>query len=410
MSLRKRRTRRLGARVVAGMLALTVWGLGTGTSGAQATDTRGVTDTTIRVGGLLTAANYAGAEVGAKVIFDKVNAAGGVNGRKYQYVDTLNDNNNNDANTEAARKLAAEDVFAAVPVISNFFAGAKIFQDADIPYFGWGFHEAYCKQKEGFSFNGCGVAKVANSANPVWPGLIKKNFPKAKTVGFLVEDTDAARGGTEAYQRALKSLGLTESFAEFGIPVTNADYTPYIQKAVAANPDVVFIVSSTVAALTMAGGLKRAGYTGILTSPAIYDARIAASPTAAQALENVYAYISFAPFESDNPAIKQMLADVKQYAPAGTLVTQPLASGYFSAMLLNQMLEKVGKDLSYKTFYKAAKGFTFDGDGALGKITFPDAQNHIPLCGSLVVLKGNAFEQAVPLSCFEEPKTKAKKG
>jgi len=406
-----RRRARFGAAVA----VLVAVGLGIQTTavtsaGAGQAATPGVTDTTIRVEGLLTKSLYSGADVGAQVVFDKVNAEGGVHGRMIEYVGTLDDNGTNDDNASQARKLVADDVFAAVPVISNFFAGAKILQDNRTPYFGWGFHKEFCKHKEAYSFNGCGLAaEVSKGGNPVWPGLIKKKFPKAKTVGFLVEDTAAAKEGTEEYLKALKKLGLEESFAEFGIPLTNADYTPYVQKAMAANPDVIFLVSSTVGALNMSGALKRAGYQGILTSPAIYDPRVAQAGAAAEALRDVYAYTSFATFDSDNPGIQHMQADVEKYAPAGTLITQPFASGYFSALLLVQMLEAAGKDLTYSNFYKAANGFTYDGDGALGKITFPAAQNTIPLCGSLAVLKADGFEEAQPLTCFKDPAAKKAK-
>lgn len=39
-------------------------------------------------------------------------------------------------------------------------AGAAVLHRNDVPCFGWGFHEAFCEQPEGFSFNGCGVPKV----------------------------------------------------------------------------------------------------------------------------------------------------------------------------------------------------------------------------------------------------------
>ncbi len=187
---------------------------------AQATTkTRGVTATTIRVGGLRSLPNYAGSEIGAQVVFDKVNEAGGIAGRTFEYVTTVDDQNNNDANVAAAKKLVEDEkVFAVVPVISNFFAGASVLRKARVPYFGWGFHDAFCGHKEAFGFGGCGVAKVKDGRNPVWPGLVKKAHPKVKTMGFLVEDSDAAAGGTKAYLRALGGLGLKESFTEYGIP------------------------------------------------------------------------------------------------------------------------------------------------------------------------------------------------
>lgn len=383
---------------------------GAGPASAQATTkTRGVTATTIRVGGLRSLPNYAGSEIGAQVVFDKVNEAGGIAGRTFEYVATVDDQNNNDGNVAAAKKLVEDEkVFAVVPVISNFFAGASVLRKARVPYFGWGFHDAFCGHKEAFGFGGCGVAKANDAGNPVWPGLVKKAHPKVKTMGFLVEDSDAAVGGTKAYLRALGGLGLKKSFTEYGIPATTPDVSAYVQKTVAANPDAVLVVAATGLAIQLIQGLKRAGYKGAISSPAIYDPRIVGIASVKDALQDVDAYVAFAAFESNNPGIKQLKADVAKYAPPNTAITQPLVSGYLSALMLTEIVAKVGKDLTYKNFYKATKGFSFDGNGAVGKVTFPHGQNNISLCGTLVTVKKDGFKESVALRCFKLPAVKKK--
>lgn len=370
---------------------------------------QGVTDTEITVGGLATLTSprlstFTGVEQGALAWFEAVNAKGGVAGRKINFLGVRDDAESNETNTSEARKLVEQEkVFAVVPVVSNVFAGSTVLQRADVPYFGWGFHEAFCEQPEGFSFNGCGTPLVEGHKSFAWPGLVKKALPEAKTVSFTVEDTAAARAGTERYLRALPELGLESVLEDFSVPIGgNADFTPYVQKVIAADPDVAFIVSGGATAVQLAGRLKAAGFKGTVTSPAIYDPRIASTAQVAQAIDGIYAYVGFAPFDSDNEAMQQMKADLDQYAPEGTLLTQPFASGYLSAMLFTQILEEVGEDLTYERFYEVANSFAFDGNGALAEHTFPKAKRFTRECGSLVQLRDAKFETAVDLTCIRD--------
>lgn len=368
---------------------------------------QGVTDTEVTVGGVATLTSprlstFAGVEEGARAWFESVNAKGGVAGRKINFLGVRDDAESNETNTAEARKLVEQDeVFAVVPVVSNVFAGADVLQRNDIPYFGWGFHEAFCEQNEGFSFNGCGTPLVEGHKSFAWPGLVKEALPEAKTVSFTVEDTAAARAGTERYLRALPELGLESVLEDFSVPIGgSADFTPYVQKVIAADPDVAFIVSGGATAVQLAGRLKAAGFEGEITSPAIYDPRIASTAAVAESIDGIYAYVGFAPFDSDNPAMMQMKADLEEYAPEGTLLTQPFASGYLSAMLFTQILEEVGEDLTYERFYEVANSFVFDGNGALAEETFPEAKRFTKECGSLVQLRDAKFETAVDLTCI----------
>ena len=375
---------------------------------ANPPELQGVTDTSVKVGGLSTLtsprlATFTGVDVGAQVYFDSVNANGGIAGRQIDFIGVKDDGENNEQNITQARSLVEEEeVFAVVPVVSSFFAGSSVLQDVGIPYFGWGFHEAFCDTPEGFSFNGCGNPKVDDHPAYAWPGLIAELYPDAKTVAFSSEDTEAARAGVDRYLRSLDELGLEEVLVDTGIPIDpGTDYTPFAQRIIEANPDVVFIVSGASTAIQLAGRLQASGFEGKVTTPAIYDPRVLAVESAAQAVEGATAYVGFATFQSeDNPGIAQLKADVAEFAPEGTVLTQPLASGYFSAMLFSQILEAVGTDLTYEAFYEAANSTVFDGGGALAALTFPEAHSFPRECGALAGVVDSVFVEAVELTCI----------
>ena len=264
----ERRTAVVAALAVCALVAGATGGV-SGASVRQASASPGVSDTAIRVAGLGTLTSqrlqtYAGMEVGAKVLFDKVNAEGGINGRKIEYVDTYDDQDNNDKSAEQARRIVGSDIFAVVPAISSFFAGAEILEDANIPFFGWGFHQAFCNSKWGFGFNGCQVEPNPKKANIGWPGLMKDKFAKSlKTAVFLAEDTDAGRRIMPQYEKGAAEVGIDVLYTDTSMPLGGGpDLAPYVQKLVGANPDAAFLVLGAPTAIRFTQALRQAGLQG----------------------------------------------------------------------------------------------------------------------------------------------------
>lgn len=379
--------------------------------GSAAEDTRapGVTDTSIKVAGLGTMTSprqtsYAGMDIGAKIVFDKVNDAGGIHGREIEFLGVRDDNDNNETNTAEARRLVQQDeVFAVVPVITNFLAGAAVLEDANTPYFGWGFHENFCDNDQGFGFGGCLVSNDPEYKNYGWPGFMKKAYPEIEKVAFIAEDSDAGRSSVPQYVRAAPDLGLDVVLEDISMPFGGGtDLTPYVQKVIDADPDVAFLVLTAPVAIQFAGRLRAAGFDGLVTTPTIYDPRVLQSEVAAQAVEGSISNIGFANFQSDNPGIQEFLVDFEEYAPEDAIMSQPLVSGYFSALLFTQILEEVGPELNYGTFYEVANGgFTFDANGAVGEITYPAAHSSAPPCGSLAQVQEGEFVSVLDLFCVD---------
>ena len=400
--MKKFRWKAVAAVAACGLVAGATVGV-SGASVRQASASPGVSDTAIRVAGLGTMTSprlttYTGMDVGAKVLFNKVNDEGGINGRKIEYVDTFDDEDNNDKNAEQARRIVGSDIFAVVPAISNFFAGAELLQEADIPYFGWGFHQSFCNNKWGFGFTGCLVDPRPNAKNYGWPAIVKSLAPKKiKTMAFQAEDSDAGRRSVPQYERAAPEMGIDVLFADTSMPFGGgADLTPYVQKMVDANPDAAMLVLTAPVAIRYAQALRQAGYKGIVSMPTAYDPRV----TGVDGLQDTYHNIGFANFSSENPGTKQMIADVAKYAGPNQSVTQPLASGYLSAMLFTEILKKVGPNVTSKKFLKVANdNFVFDGNGMIGKYSYPNGHKKARPCASLAYLNNKQFTSAVELYC-----------
>lgn len=373
---------------------------------AEAPEVQGVTDSTIKVGGIATLTsptqiNYDGIDDGARALFERVNAEGGVHGRQIDFVGVEDDHFDNTANEDAARRLIQQEkVFAVAPVATGSFAGAGALQRAGIPFFGWGVQSAFCNNREGFGFNGCLVSEDPDEKLVVWPGLISEAYPDAKTFGAISEENQPGPRSVGQLVNGAADFGLEDVYLETAVPYTNVDFTPYVQAALAADPDVMFLVLNGPNAIQMAGRLRAAGYDGVITTPTVYDPRVLGVETVAQALEGTVSNYGFAPFEQEgNPGIDQMKADLAEYAPE-RLLTQPVAAGYMSAALLVAILEEVGPELTYERFYEVTEGgFSFDGDGAIGKITFPEAHDTNPNCGSLSIVRDRKFEVLHDLDC-----------
>ena len=88
---------------------------------------RGVTATSIKVGGLGDATLFGGADIGAKARFQRANDAGGVNGRTIDYTGFTDDAGIPVIASQAAAKIIQDNgIFAVVPAITGDFTESKV--------------------------------------------------------------------------------------------------------------------------------------------------------------------------------------------------------------------------------------------------------------------------------------------
>jgi ABC-type branched-subunit amino acid transport system substrate-binding protein len=384
----------------------------TGTSDAAGA---GITDTTIKVGGIVTKTSSIGyatgeAEIGAKARFERANAEGGVHGRKIEFIGAEDDVMTPDKGAAAARKLVQRDkVFAVVPVNAPNFGGTEFLDQQKVPWLGWATSPSWCGKETGFGWNGCLAPQQGVGANQTWWGhqvAAQLGGAKGKTVFLQGNDSSASKYGVQTTSRSFGGAGMEVIGTSAAVPAAAPpqDWSPFVNKIMKSDggeaPDVIVSIMSGA---KYNGGfytaLRRAGYKGLLTDASSYDPKALADPQIRAALEGVFPGVMFAPFESDIPQMATMKADVRKVAGAGVLFSQHTAGGYWSADQFVEMLKKVGKDLDRASFLKVANAFSYENPG-FGKITFPKAKNEPTGCGSLVKVHQGRYTLAQPLKCF----------
>ncbi|WP_007515957.1 ABC transporter substrate-binding protein [Pseudofrankia saprophytica] len=370
--------------------------------------TRGITDTSIKIGGLGTLSNagtstYQETDLGAAARFARENAAGGVFGRKIDYIGMTDDGSNAQQNADAGKKLAEnENVFAVAPVATPIGAYADALCTNEVPAFGWSFNNGLCNRANTFGFTGCLLPDKYNSIQyGPYVELLKDSSDKS--VVLLGVDNSAARQGVADTKASLERAGLkvvmTSNALQFGQPP--ADPSSLVRQIMTANngkpPAMIYHVTDFVNVTALAQTMTAAGYKGIQISAVGYDPRL----TGLKALDDTYTYLQWLPFQStDNATVRQMADDVTKYGKgAGLSITS--AMGWIAADMVIAGLKATGKDLTVDKFLSTLNGPDFHyGDGIfLGKTTWPQNHFYAAPCATAAHLKDGKYSLAVPLVC-----------
>ncbi|MGW7342893.1 ABC transporter substrate-binding protein [Streptomyces sp. NPDC054854] len=376
---------------------------------------RGVSDGSIKVGGIVSMTSAGGyskkdTDLGAKARYLRANAEGGVHGRKIDYIGAEDDGQDPGKNLAAARKLVQQDkVFAVSPMSSVTFSGADFLEQEKVPTFGWGTLPSFCGPKHIYGFNGCLVPSPGGTINQTWPEGIGQVLggKQGKSVAIIANDSDAGKFGIRTFQQGFTSAGFTVSYAKASVPATAvpSDWSAYVKDILGSNggkaPDAVVSVMQTPNNIGLFTALKRGGYKGLLSDPTDYDPGLLAKDATKQALDGVHVLLQFEPFESDSAGMARFKADIRAAAGGQDVpLNMHMLTGYMSADLFLAIAQKAGKDLTVASFQAAAQGFSDTGT-LVGDRSEPKGQKDSFGCGALVRLKDGKYEVSVPFKCHE---------
>jgi branched-chain amino acid transport system substrate-binding protein len=397
--------------ILAAVVAMLVGSLSITASAAESTsaagapdEARGVTATTITVGGLAQLARYPSLDLGAKARFARANAEGGVHGRTFDYLGVRDDGGTAAGNVQAATALVQQDhVFAVVPVATPDLGAASDLLAQRVPYFGWALSSNFCGTRWGFSFTGCMFPPDLSTASTAWGALVKQMFgaeSEGKTAAVVTESTDAGKYFLTTVSAGVDGAGLDVVSATSSLPIPPvADFDELAKQlltsSTGAAPDAIFVMASYPNVTQLRQAVRGAGYSGVFTDTVEYEPTLVGSATGS------LIFTWMAPVESapGNPAMAQLVADVRAIAP-NQPIDQSVLAGYWSADLFIATVKRAGRNLSAGTLVKKANTrFTYEVKGNVGPVRFPAAHDEPVPCGSLVQSTGTAFTVAVPYRC-----------
>jgi branched-chain amino acid transport system substrate-binding protein len=324
----------------------------------------GATDNEIRIGNIT---SYSGPLSAFALIaqtqdayFRKINAEGGINGRKIKFV-SYDDAFNPAKTVEQARKLVESDevllIFQNIGTQTNS-AIQKYLNDRKIPQLFVATGATKFGDPKNFPWT-MGWAPTYQTEGKIYGKYIVENLPQGR-IGVLYQNDDSGRDflkgfrdglGAEAAKRmivgeityeandptvdsqvvALKTLGA-DIFFNAASPKSAAQA---IRKAVEIGwKPVQFLVSvsNSVGAVLKPAGLENAK--GIISTKYLKD------PTD--------------PIWKDDPAVKEWAAFMDKYFPDGNKTSTFSVYGYLAAQTMIQVLEQCGDDLSRENIMRQA--------------------------------------------------------
>ena len=355
--------------LIAGLcLALTLGLAG----GALAAGTRGVTDTTIKIGqwGPQTgpAALWGAVARGTGCYLEMLNAEGGINGRKFEYF--LRDDGYQPNRTKAIVKELLDNVgvfgFAGGVGTSPGMAVMGDLVKNDVPWVGastGSTHWAFPPKKTVFAVYPNYPDEAAILTNYILFTL------KKDKIAFFYQNDDYGKEGLKGALNELKAHGKA-LVAEVPVEVTDTDLASHVMKMKGSGAEVVIMWVLPKHAAIVLGTAAKLGYKPQwVTSSTLSDAPLMYKIT--KGLWNGVIFGNFAELpDSDNPLMVKYRAAFDKFADkksdhwgvffyAGFGFAEPMVEG----------IRRAGKDLTVDSFVKSMetlKGFK----GIMGKITY----------------------------------------
>ncbi|HJT92004.1 MAG TPA: ABC transporter substrate-binding protein [Mycobacterium sp.] len=375
-----RRTAAFGTAILAGALVLSACGQDSGS---------GSSSDPIKIGsvsGLTGPASYPDVVAAAQAVFDRVNAEGGINGRKIEYI-VQDDKGDPAAASQAARQLVDDD-----EVVANVGSASLVDCSANTAYYA----------KSGvLSIQAVGVDPACFSTPSISP-VNTGPFEGYTALLYYASETMKHQkvcaiilglpGLTEGYQKAVdrwssltgKTAALVDTSVKFG-----DDPTPAILAAKSAGCEAVVFNATEPVTLNIMKSVQQQGLLdGVdwLTIASSYtDAEL--DGLVKQGTPGLYVNAEFYPYTEDSPALadwRKLLTDAK------VPLTSLSQGGYLSALIAVDTLKKIDGDITRESVTEALHSLDSWENDMLGMpYSFGTADAHNPNRASKIVQATN---------------------
>jgi ABC-type branched-subunit amino acid transport system substrate-binding protein len=324
---------------------------------------QGVTDTQIVLGqsvALTGPAQQLGLDMrlGATLYFDKVNAQGGVNGRKI-VLKTLDDGYESVRAAENTRKLINDEkVFALFGYVGTPTSQASlpIFTEARVPFVGpFTGAELLRSPHNRYIFNV--RASYYDETEAIVQHLTAMSVNK---IAVFYQNDAYGQAGLAGVERALKKRNL-EVMAKGTVERNTVDVKKAVGDMVKADPQAIVMISAYKSCAAFIKEMKRAG-----KNPTFWNVSFVGSKALAKELDlegrgvQISQVVPF-PWDSTVPVVKEYrrAMDEGKHEPGfGTL------EGWIAAKVMVEGLRRAGRKLDRETFIRAMESLNdYDAGG-----------------------------------------------
>jgi branched-chain amino acid transport system substrate-binding protein len=402
---------------------LSVASAGAGQGGGQQefppVDQPGVTNDEIRVGGVVTVTNsvtgasYGGAFDGVEAYFEYINETeGGVYGRKLVLASKRDDQFSNNRQ-EVQGLLSQDNVFAALPMATNLFAGAQLLVEEGVPTFGWDIQEEYGSESNTpgppnlFGSAGSFICFTCANASAFVFVPKKLNRKNIGIIGYAVEQsTDCATGGRASLEKFKSGkVAFEDGSLQFGTP----DYSAQVAQMKDADVDFVISCIDFNGNLNMIREMKRQGLDARQVFPNAYEHDFVEENQ--EFLNGNYVSTLFAPLET-KPAPQGVKLYKKWLKTTGGEQSENTIFGWINADLFVEGLKAAGPDFTRQKVIDAVNQMTdYTAKGFLAGVDWTTAHENDYDCSAIMKIVDGKFKPVFgkpgkPFVCFDDAASK----
>jgi ABC-type branched-subunit amino acid transport system substrate-binding protein len=379
------------------------------TTGAVAVAPRqvqGIDGNKIKVGGLVEAVSFSGAEDGFRARIKRANDDKELGKYTIDYIGSTDPGQGNtDKALSATQSLVERDqVFAIAPVLTVSFQQSVGTYAASkrVPYFGGGFTKAFCSPNTyGLSFIGCAIGAKYGYTTQV-ESVAKAMGKPTKGLKWAIVALAQPDGEqiVSDYTKQVQATGGKVVYGKAVIPPGGGgDLQPFVSAVMDSKPDVVWVLASSEV-LGFTSAMKAAGYTGQMLNSAFYlPGLLPKISSMADALEGSLVATNTPTLEAKSPFVEQMVTDYEAIGKSQADISFGGEFGYQTADLMVAMLKKVAPDFD-KVVPTVSKGFKYQPKAQAAPLTWPAVYDVGGNCITTVkVASGGVYEIAAPWFC-----------
>ena len=321
----------------------------------------GASDSEIKIGNIMP---YSGPISSYSVIgkteaayFEKINAEGGINGRKIKFI-SYDDSSNPAKTVEQARKLVEGDevllIFQSLGGSMNI-AIEKYLNDRKVPQLFVSAPNKRFGDPKNFPWT-MGWSPTADNEGRIYAQYLLKNHPSSR-VGVLYLNVDMGKEYLMALKEGLD--GKMQVVAEVPYEITDPTVDSQVISLKESGADIVFLAATPKTAVQAIRKMAELDWKPIRLLASISNSIGAVMKPAGLEVANGILSAGYLkdpsdPLLKDDPAVKEWEVFMAKYYPEGDRTNTFTAYGYLVAQTMAQVLRQCGDDLTRENVMRQA--------------------------------------------------------